>query len=263
VTKFLKKVYRKAFNLKQKTPYKCPVCATKNIRFNSLPEKYLRAFDRTGFVHSIFLFETLNIFQYSCSNCNASDRERLYAMYLSKEIFGNGSKEIKVLDIAPVQQLTAFLKKHLSDSNYRTADLFMKGVDDNIDIQHMDIYEDSSWDFVICSHVLEHVKNDEKALSEIYRVLKPGGRAILMAPINLGLNESVEAAPDKTYTEDERWKYFGQDDHERLYAKQDFIDRITNANFKVNQLGIDYFGEDLFKTFGIHKRSILYIGEKL
>jgi ubiquinone/menaquinone biosynthesis C-methylase UbiE len=89
---------------------------------------------------------------------------------------------------------------------------------------------------VICSHVLEHVPDDIQALSEIYRVLKKGGVAILMAPINLGLEKSFEAEKDKHYTVSERWKYFGQDDHERLYSKNDFIQRIKSVGFNLEEI---------------------------
>lgn len=96
------------------------------------------------------------------------------------------------MDIAPTEHLKNYLNSKVLAQNYRSADLFMKDVDDNVDIQAMDIYPDNSWDLVICSHVLEHVPDDIKALSEIYRVLKKGGVAILMAPINLGLEKVLK-----------------------------------------------------------------------
>jgi len=240
--------------------FSCSVCGKDNVRLNPLPEKYLRTFAKEGFIHSIFLFETLNLFEYSCANCAASDRSRLYALYLND--FFSKSKEVKVLDIAPTEHLKNYLNSKVLAQNYRSADLFMKDVDDNVDIQAMDIYPDNSWDLVICSHVLEHVPDDIKALSEIYRVLKKGGVAILMAPINLGLEKSFEAEKDKRYTVSERWKYFGQDDHERLYSKNDFIQRIKSVGFNLEQLDKDYFGESVFKKYGITSGSVLYIGKK-
>ena len=261
-----KKVNRfltKAGLIKRKTPYSCSVCDQDNIYFNPLAQKYHRQFYNAGFIHSIYLFETLNIFDYACSNCNAPDRDRLYALYLN-DIFSNtDTRTISLLDIAPTENLSQYLLRNIKRENYRTADLMMEGVDDKVDIQDMHIYKTDMWDFVICSHVLEHVKDDSKALQEIFRILKPGGKAILMAPINLGLDKSYESEPNKKYSEEERWRYFGQDDHERLYSKNDFISRIESAGFKLHQLDINHFGATTFTQYGISKKSVLYIGEKI
>ena len=258
----LKKIYNKIFRVSPKTPNECSVCGSTNVIFRPLPEKYFRAFDKAGFIHSIFLFETLNIFDYACSKCNAPDRDRLYALYFN-EILSNEVKNFMFLDIAPVAHLSEFLLKRIPRKSYRTADLLMEHVDDNVDIQNMSNYDDQSFDFVLCSHVLEHVENDIKALNELYRVLKPGGKSLLMAPINLGLEKSVEADLNKNYSEEERWKYFGQDDHLRLYSKNDFISRIESAGFNLKQLDINYFGPEVFKTYGINAKSVLYIAEKI
>lgn len=261
--KIAKKIYQKVFKTNPKTPYKCSVCGFNNITFKPLPEKYFRQLDDSGFIHSIFLFETLNLFNYACSNCNAPDRDRLYALYFNEYFKDLDINNFKLLDIAPVNHLSEFLLQFFPKKNYRTADLYMDGVDDKIDLQNMNIYEDNSWDFVLCSHVLEHVEDDVKALSEIHRILKPQGKAILMVPINLGLAQSIEADQTKTYTDIERWKYFGQDDHQRLYSKEDFISRIESVGFRLKQLDLNYFGEEVFKTYGINKKSVLYIGEKI
>jgi len=84
----------------------------------------------------------------------------------------------------------------------------------------------------------------------------------LMAPINLGLEKSFEAEKDGQYTISERWKYFGQDDHERLYSKNDFIQRIKSVGFNLEELDKSYFGESVFKKYGISSGSVLYIGKK-
>lgn len=261
-----KKIYRILIKLKiieKKTPFSCSVCKSDNVFFHALAQKYHRQFHKAGFIHSIYLFETLNLFDYACSKCNSPDRDRLYALYLDQFFKEVDLQIFKLLDIAPTQNLTNYLLKYLKKENYRTTDLMMAGVDDVLDVQDMNLYQDNTWDFVICSHVLEHVKDDVKALKEINRVLKPGGKAILMAPINLGLQQSCESDPSKEYTDTERWQYFAQDDHERLYSKQDFIDRILRSGFKLHQLDINYFGEDVFKAYGIDKKSVLYIGEKI
>ena len=111
-----------------------------------------------------------------------------------------------------------------------------------------------------CSHVLEHVPDDKKALCELYRILKPQGLGILMVPIILDLAE-IDEEPT-VIDETERWRRFGQNDHVRLYSKNGFIKRVKDAGFLIHQYGKDYFGEKLFEQNGITNQSILYVVEK-
>lgn len=46
--------------------------------------------------------------------------------------------------------------------------------------------EKNKLDVIFCQEVLEHVKNPEIALSEMYRVLKPGGKLFLQVPFIIG-----------------------------------------------------------------------------
>lgn len=251
----LKRLYQKFFSSKDK---QCPVCGHRFSSFTRLSDDYWRILDRYGMIHSPFQIETLNWLEYSCPKCSSPDRDRLYALYLSerKQIFPS---KPKVLDFAPTKGLSTFLKSW-NGINYRSADLFMSNVDDTVDIQNMTIYDNDSFDLIICSHVLEHVPNDKEALKEIHRILKPGGEAILMAPISLALDCTLEDQ-NKT-TIEERWKYFGQDDHLRFYSKNGFRKIILNAGFKLSEKSINDFGKNVFDKNGIHERSILYIGTK-
>jgi predicted SAM-dependent methyltransferase len=124
----------------------------------------------------------------------------------------------------------------------------------------MNIYEDNTFDFFICSHVLEHIQNDIKAMSELYRVLKPGGKCIAMVPIALSLEEDYEN-PEIT-TAEGRWKHFGQDDHVRMYSKSGFVNKLASTGFLVHQLDVNFFGYEIFDKHGIHPRSVLYVVEK-
>jgi SAM-dependent methyltransferase len=124
----------------------------------------------------------------------------------------------------------------------------------------MKIYADDQYDFFICSHVLEHVDDDKKALRELYRILKPGGQGILMVPVVLGLDE-IDEDP-AVVDEGERWRRFGGDDHVRLYSKAGFVERVTGAGFLVHQYGKEFFGEELLTQAGITGQSVLYVVEK-
>jgi ubiquinone/menaquinone biosynthesis C-methylase UbiE len=121
----------------------------------------------------------------------------------------------------------------------------------------MDGYGDGSVDIILCSHVLEHIPEDRKAMAEIRRVLKPGGFAVLLVPLVVGVDETHE--DPSIVSEELRWKYFGMGDHVRQYGKRDFVARLEAAGLKVEQLGIDYFGADAFQRAAIADNSVLYV----
>jgi SAM-dependent methyltransferase len=94
-------------------------------------------------------------------------------------------------------------------------------------------FEDASFDWILCNHVLEHIPNDQKAMQELFRVLKPGGKALLQVPLDPKRNSTFEdnSITDKT----ERTKIFGQYDHVRVYGL-DYFDKLHNIGFQVNAL---------------------------
>jgi SAM-dependent methyltransferase len=238
--------------------FSCPVCNHRDVPFHPLPAYFFRELDRYQHVYSIFQFETLNLEYYSCSRCGASDRDRLYALYF-KKVLSESTESLSLLDIAPADALTRYLKSR-TELRVRTADLFMNNVDDKIDITNMDTYRDEQFDMFICSHVLEHVPDDLAAMRELHRVLRKGGWGIAMVPINLGLNEIHE---DPSITDQgTRWKYFGQNDHVRMYSKSGFVERLKSVGLQVEQRGASYFGDAVFAEHGIHPRSVLYVVRK-
>jgi SAM-dependent methyltransferase len=237
--------------------YHCPVCNTDIAYFKHLSFDVIEKLDKYQHALPFFMLETLNIINYECPHCGAGDRDRLYAMYFDKN-FAGSNKKYNLLDIAP-SPLKGYLKSR-TYLNYRSADLYMPGVDDQVDLTDMNIYEEGKFDIFICSHVLEHIKEEKKAISELFRVLKPGGWGIAVVPINLALEDTVE--DDKYVSEADRWKYYGQDDHVRMYSKKGFIRSLQAGGFKVSEYGIDYFGKEQFEKNGINPRSILYIVNK-
>jgi SAM-dependent methyltransferase len=143
--------------------------------------------------------------------------------------------------------------------DYRSADLTRKDVDDRVDITCCP-YADGSVDVFLCSHVLEHIADDRKAMRELCRILAPDGFGIVLVPIFPHINETHEDA--KLDTLELRWKYFGGGDHMRQYGKRDFVDRLETAGFSVDQVGMDYFGREVFRQAGIAEDSVLYVVRK-
>jgi SAM-dependent methyltransferase len=238
----------------------CPVCDSRVISFLPLPEFFHENQQKYGFPFRDGDAETCNTSAYLCPSCEASDRDRLYALYLSDHLKNLNSAEL--VDFGPSAPLSAFIRRLIDGRNihYRTADLLSDNAEDRVDITDLRCYENDRFDFFICSHVLEHVPDDRKALRELYRILKPGGKAILMVPIILSIDQ-IDEDPSVT-DEAEHWRRFGQDDHIRLYSKSGFLERVREAGFSVHELGRAFFGEELFDRTGISRQSVLYVVEK-
>lgn len=239
-------------------PYKCSVCQKQVFEFLPLAQYYIENLRNHGFPYKPEEGETINFEQYLCPHCGASDRDRLYACYLKEKLPHDDL--VLLLDIAPSLPLSNFINTYKNITRH-TADMLVEGVDFAVDIMNMPEINSDTYDILICSHVLEHVKDDKKALSELYRVLKPGGWGIIMVPIILTLDQ-IDEDPQVT-DESERWRRFGQFDHVRLHNKSGFVERVEAAGFTVKQLGIQHFGESVFKEYGFTKTSVLYIAEKI
>jgi ubiquinone/menaquinone biosynthesis C-methylase UbiE len=109
-------------------------------------------------------------------------------------------------------------------------------------------YPDDTFDVIYCSHVVEHIPDDRRALRELYRVLKPGGWAMIHAPI---LRETTFEDASVTSPE-ERTRVFGQWDHVRSYG-EDYVDRLREAGFEVSvERFIDSFSDEEVERLGRH-----------
>ena len=245
--------------------YRCSVCARRVSSFAPLDAHCLSNLFASGWKYPASAAETCNLDNYSCPHCEATDRDRLYALYCSQYFPTiTSSSTVKIVDFAPSPPLSAFIRRLVGrmpySVSYVTADLFRPDVDDKVDIMDMKLYGDSSVDFFICSHVLEHVEDDRKALHELYRILRQGGQGILIVPIILTIDKIDE---DPSVTEPaERWRRFGQFDHVRLYSKPGFLARVEEAGFTTTQLGLEHFGKETFREHAISDQSVLYIVKK-
>lgn len=179
-----------------------------------------------------------------CPGSMSLERHRLIWLYLKNKtnFFTNG---LKFLHIAPE---ACFIDRFeaIHTDNYITGDLESPLAKVKLDVHKLP-FEDGSFDALMCNHVLEHVESDFKAMSEFYRVLKPGGWAILQVPF------TTQPIPEKTFEDpsitnpQERERIFGQDDHVRVYGK-DYADRIRSVGFEVRE-------DDYVKTFSAEDLS--------
>ncbi len=190
-----------------------------------------------------------------CPSCLSLERHRLIWLYL-KEKTNFFSAQLDVLHIAPEPCfMKRFEKQH--GEKYITADIESPLAKVKMDI-HQIPFSENIFDVVICNHVLEHVQDDIKAMSEIRRVLKPGGWAIMQVPF-------FSPVPDVTFEDttitdpQEREKFFGQNDHVRMFGK-DYSKRIERAGLKAVE---DDFAKVQPEKYGLQRAEILYIGVKI
>ncbi len=170
---------------------------------------------------------------FECPACGCHDRERHLLLYLKASGLMAALTSARVLHFAPERRLQAIIAA-VRPAEYVLADLYpahpgIRRVDmlDMLDID----FPDGHFDFVIANHVLKHVADDVRALGEIRRVLRPGGRAILQTPYSAALPAKFEDPAIRT--ESARLRASGQEDHVRLYgadlalfiAGQGFVDR--------------------------------------
>jgi predicted SAM-dependent methyltransferase len=194
-----------------------------------------------------------------CPICDSHDRERLLYLYLlyKTDLF---QKSKKLLHIAPEPRLKIILRSKIN-IDYLSADISKKNVMVKMDITNIE-FPNNSFDVIICNHVLEHIIEDGKAISELYRTLKPKGWAILQVPISLTLKNTYEDF--SIITIPEREKAFGQGDHVRIYSK-DYQERLTQAGFKVYvfkwKTEAENFGGKRNK-FGLNGQECIYFAAK-
>ncbi len=257
-TRIKKRIKKAAVNYRNRHadqyPKRCACCGNRCENYLPLSSYYSeqhKKYNVTGRSKP----EMLNSSEYSCPVCKANDRDRAYALYIKKEM--DPEEKIAILDIAPNRGLSAFVRTFFPNADYKTGDLFKENVDYKLDIMDMHQIADSSIDFFICSHVLEHVKDDITAMKELRRILKKGRAGICVVPIDLSRTE-IDEDPDCS-DEGERWRRFGQGDHVRAYSKQGYIDRLRSVGFDVLEYDRSRFTEQEMFENGLSESSTVYI----
>lgn len=210
--RFLEKnefLFRKIISLKYRgTKHQCNICAIQ-----------------------LKLFVDLDGEDLLCPNCGSRSRTRRLYKLLTKQYRLKGN----VLHFSPPKILYKKFKE--MDLNYYSSDFENEFTADyNFNITSIPQNE-NFFNTIICFHILEHIENDKEAMSELYRVLKPGGTCFIQTPYTDG---KTKEDPSITSPED-RKKYFGQEDHVRIYALPELVSRLQAVGFKTEIKSYDNY----------------------
>ncbi|MBN8872236.1 MAG: class I SAM-dependent methyltransferase [Rhodospirillales bacterium] len=160
-----------------------------------------------------------------CLSCGSRERHRLLHLWRME---GGADKLAgqRILHFAPEKIVMRMMR---GNPLYETADLMQKGVTHTVDITRVPL-PDGRYDVVMANHVLEHIPDDAAAMRELFRLLRPGGLALLTVPVNASRQETYENPAITTPAE--RWAHFSAHDHVRYYGL-DFADRLAAVGFVV------------------------------
>lgn len=203
----------------------------------------------------------------ACPDCGALERHRLIKCALEELAFE--SWEGALLHFSPANCLRQILQS-VRGVDYSTADLYpanwlrqtlrrVRGVECStadlheaethyqVDIQNLP-FEDDSWDYVVCSHVLEHVASDEKALRGLRRILRPGGVLLLCVPVTPEAEVTVEFGAPADSSLHGHWRAYGAD-----------FEQLVSGYFKVQNASADQLSSREALRFGLASSDMLLI----
>jgi SAM-dependent methyltransferase len=169
-----------------------------------------------------------------CPRCHSKARHRRIWLFLEQKtnLF---SGPLRLLHVSPEYCFSRRFKK-MHNLDYVGADIYdYPNITIKMDLVEMPIRSDT-FDAIICIHVLEHIEDDRSAIKELFRVLKPGGWAVVSVPIRW--DQKTYEDP-RIISEEDRERAFGEIAHVRIYG-YDLVDRLEECGFKVQpDLGKD------------------------
>lgn len=214
---FLRSIF--SFNLKGKN-HVCVVCKQGSKKFIEIPGDLL------------------------CPFCGSRSRTRRLYGFLKKNDLING----KVLHFSPSRSLYRIFNRIPNIDYYSTdyEDEFL--AEHKYDITQIP-HDNDFFDLTICYHILEHIENDEKAMGELARVLKPGGFCLVQTPFKEG-DIYEDFSIKKTH---ERLTAFGQEDHVRIYSINGLQERLLKNGFR--KVDVETFEKNEY--YGFSEETLL------
>jgi len=175
-----------------------------------------------------------------CPFCGSLTRTRRLWQLINNDNCLKGN----TLHFSPSRSLYRKLKEHNKIHYYSTdfEDEFL--ADYKFDITEID-QPNEKFDLIICYHILEHILDDMKAISELYRVLCTKGIIYLQTPFKYG--DIYE--DEKIISPEKRKIHFGQDDHVRIYSVRGLKKRLEKVGFNVIVKSFKPTNNDFYSGF--------------
>lgn len=194
-------------------------------------------------------------FEGVCPNCQARTRTRLIPFSLAYFKLLDGTPNI--LHVAPNKNEMFGVTSKLSDTKieYHTMDIRPEAKATLVqDLTQMTL-QDNTYDLAIIWHVFEHIKEDIKAMAEVYRVLKPNGKLLMSVPIHPKNNKMTFESDEIPY--EKYLEIHGHEDHCRSCGL-DYFKRFEIIGFKTQELKVKDLPEDKIIKFGLSEGHIAW-----
>ncbi len=188
-----------------------------------------------------------------CPVCGSLERDRAYWLYLRDSLdILNPKNNVKVLHILPEHCIMqSFMCARNIDYHY-----ILEPAEAN---DQLSKYENNSFDYIICNHALSRMNSDISVLSELYRVLKKNGTAIINEYYDSGI-DTIEN-PDFNTSELRKINY-GDKNKYRKYGK-DFITRLIGSGFDIEWIYINkMYSKELIQLYGISSKEKITLCRK-
>ena len=186
------------------------------------------------------------------------ERHRALWVYFQRET-DFFSSTAKMLHLAPEY---CFIKRfrEMENIEYVSGDLDSPWADHHFDVHDIP-FEDNTFDMLMANHLMEHVDDDSKVLSEFFRVMKPGAWGVLQVPINW---KDPKTQEDRSITDPkERERLYWQSDHVRLYGHEDYPKLLESAGFEVEVVDMEeLLGSDLYTRYCLGEERWVYAVKK-
>lgn len=191
----IKGLYQRVFSLRQRVAFRYALFRLRGLRYRGSQRECVCC----GGKFRLFLpygNPQTHRAEAACPSCNMLERNRLMKYFLLREMHVEKVGNVRVLHFAPEYPLEKWLQR-LPNIRYCSADIEPDLAQIQADLMALP-FADASYDWVICSHVLAHVPDEAQAMREIYRVLAPGGVALIQTRINSTLPTTIQASGTPT-----------------------------------------------------------------
>lgn len=186
-----------------------------------------------------------------CPACGSLERHRFLWLHL-RDRLRLTVRRARVLHVAPEPCIRRALTGNPA-LRYVSVDRFDTTADRTADLKNLP-FAAGAFDFVLCSHVLEHIRDDRAAIREMVRVLTPGGRAVVMVPIDMNLPETYEDPSIDTAAG--RHRAFGHPYHVRVCGA-DYPRRLGESGLDVRTVSSSTLSRHRRRLWRIN-RTVLF-----